>query len=127
MPLQVRLNSFKLFLVLALPFALALKSQTTVDGTIHDITGAVLRGASEELSTGNALQVPKRIIAADGYFRFNAVEPDAYRLEASAPNYYPSAYEFVLRQRQPLSIYLEMERKGSVSAQVGVHEHYQTV
>jgi len=102
-------------------------AQTVVEGTVHDKTGAAVAGAMVELKRDNGSQVAAQMSAADGQFRFNAIEAGAYRVHATAPNFYSSAYEFVLRQRQPLTLDIELERKESVAERVEVKEHYLTV
>jgi TonB-dependent receptor-like protein/carboxypeptidase family protein len=102
-------------------------AQTVVEGTVHDKAGAVVAGATVELKRDNGSPVAAQMSAADGHFRFNTIEAGAYRLQASAPNFYSSTYAFVLRQRQPLALDLELEGKKSVSERVEVKEHYLTV
>ncbi|MBZ5656690.1 MAG: TonB-dependent receptor [Acidobacteriia bacterium] len=108
----------------SLPFGWA---QTVVEGTVHEKGGAAVAGATVELKRDNGSQVAAQVTAADGHFRFNTVEADAYRVQATAPGFYSSAYEFVLRQRQPVAIDLELERTKSVAERVEVKEHYLTV
>jgi outer membrane receptor protein involved in Fe transport len=117
-------GSLFLVLVVLLPTSWA---QTVVEGSVHDKTGAVISGATVELKRENGSQVAAELTAADGHFRFNAMAAGAYRVEATAPNFYPSAFEFVLRQRQPVAIDLELQRKQSVAERVEVREHYLTV
>lgn len=109
---------------LSLPFG---RAQTVVEGTVHDKSGAAIAGATVELKRDGGSQVAGQISASDGHFRFNAIEAGAYRLQAIAPNFYPSGYEFVLRQRQPVAVDLELERKQSLTERVEVKDRYLTV
>ncbi len=119
---------FSVFLVSLVFFCSFLtRAQTILEGTVHDKAGAAIAGATVELRRDNGSQVAAEMSAADGHFRFSAVEAGEYRVEASAPHFYSSAYEFVLRPRQPLAIDLQLERKESVSQRVEVKEHYLTV
>ncbi len=102
-------------------------AQTVVEGTVHDKTGAAVAGATVELKRDNGSQVAAQMSAADGQFRFNAIEAGAYRVQAAAPNFYSSVYEFVLRQRQPVAVDIELVRKESASERVEVNEHHLTV
>ncbi len=111
-------------MALSLPF---LWGQTVVEGTVHDRAGNAIAGATVELKRENGSQVTAQISSADGRFRFNAVEAGEYRVQASAPNFFSSVYEFVLRSRQPLAIDLELQPRESVSQRVEVRERYLTV
>jgi hypothetical protein len=102
-------------------------AQTVVEGTVRDRAGAVVPGATVNLKRENGSQVVAQITAADGHFRFNAIDAGSYRLQATAPTFYSSISEFVLRQRQPVEVDLELQRKESISEQVEVREHYLTV
>jgi len=110
--------------LLLLPFAWA---QTVVEGTVHDKVGALIAGATVELKRSNGSQVVAQTTAADGHFRFNAVEAGGYRVQATAPSFFPSAYELVLRPRQPIAVDIELEHREAVAEQVEVKEHYLTV
>lgn len=102
-------------------------AQSVVEGTVRDKSGAAVAGATVDLKRANGTEASSQVTTADGHFRFAAVDAGAYRLQATAPSYFISAYEFVLRQRQPVAIDLEMERKETVSQQVEVRERYLTV
>jgi TonB-dependent receptor-like protein/carboxypeptidase family protein len=102
-------------------------AQTVVEGTVHDKTGFAVAGATVELERENGSQVAAQMTAADGHFRFNAIEAGAYKVQATAPNFYSSTYEFVLRQRQPVALDLELERKESIAERIEVKERYLTV
>src|SRR5215467_8217843 len=84
-------------LLLLLLLTPILPGQTVVEGTVHVSGGAVLPGVTIELNRENGSQVAVQISAADGHFRFNAIEAGAYRVQATAPKFYSAASEFVLR------------------------------
>ena len=102
-------------------------TQTVVEGTIHDKSGTAVAGATVDLKRSNGSPLASQVTTTDGHFRFNAVDAGAYRLQATAPNFYISAYEFVLRQRQPVAVDLQLERKETVSQQVEVREQVTTI
>lgn len=107
--------------------SLAAWGQTVVEGTVHNQSGAAVSAATVELLRSNGSQVAAQTTSTDGHFRFNALDSGAYKLQATAPNFYSSTYEFVLRPRQPLTVDLELQPKQSVSEQVEVREKYLTV
>ena len=115
------------WLLTALILSLTAWGQTVVEGMVRDKSGAAVTGATVELQRTNGSQVAAQTTSADGHFRFNAIESGAYRLQATAPTFYSSTYEFVLRPRQPLTVDLELQPKQSVSQQVEVREKYLTV
>ena len=121
------MKAFRLLAALILVLPGATWAQTVVEGTVHDKTGAAVAGATVDLERENGSQVAAQMTSADGHFRFNAIEAGAYKVQATAPNFYSSTYEFVLRQRQPVAVDLELERKQSIAERVEVRERYLTV
>ena len=102
-------------------------AQTLIEGVIHDKNGAPVAGATVELKRDNASLAAAQLSTAEGHFRFNAIDAGSYRLQVTASNFYPAAYQFVLRQRQPLAVDLEMEPRQSAAQRIEVNEHYLTV
>ena len=64
---------------------------------------------------------------ASGHFLFSAVDSGAYTLKAEASGFYPAAYDFVLRARQPISLTLDLQPRQTVEQTVEVRSSYLTV
>src|SRR5712672_2142412 len=83
-------SSFCLVIALAgalVPTAVAQETTGGIKAIVKDKTGAVVPGASVELS-GTALIAPRTLKADDaGYVFFEQVPPGEYTLSASAPNF----------------------------------------
>src|SRR6266404_5173506 len=102
-------------------------AQTTVEGTVHDVSGRLVSNASISLQHPDGAKLQETTTDAKGRFRFRAVEAGAYALQAQAPDYFPLRYEFVLRPRQPVSLSLDLQAKQTVQESVEVHAGYLTI
>ena len=106
------------------PFGAA---QTIVRGAVHNHSGAPVPNATVEILRADGPAVSSQAAASDGRFVFNALPAGEYHLRASAPNFYPATYEFLLRQREATEMEVLLEKQERVSEQVKVQEKYLTV
>ena len=106
------------------PFGAA---QTMVRGVVHDHSGAPVPNATVEVLRVEGPTVSSQAATSDGRFVFSSLPAEEYRLRASAPNYYPASYNFLLRQREASEIDVLLEKQERVSVQVKVQEKYLTV
>jgi hypothetical protein len=104
-----------------------LRAQTVVRGTVQDRTEVTVAGATVELLRDNGSLVASQTTTSDGHFLFNAVAAGEYHLRAATPNSYPSSYEFVLREREPVDLDIVLQKKQNISEQVNVLEERMTV
>src|ERR1700739_3008109 len=75
------------FVCALVPMASAQETTGGIKAIVKDKTGAVVPGASVELS-GTALIAPRTLTANDaGYVFFEQVPPGEYTLSATAPNF----------------------------------------
>jgi len=92
-----------LLLGIALPMAALRAAQATpraLEGAVFDTTGGLMREVALTLTDSQASQSPKREARTDkdGRFRFDAVPPGRYVLEASVAGFRPLREEIDLRQ-----------------------------
>ena len=106
------------------PFGAA---QTIVRGSIHDRGGAPVPNATVEILRADGPAVSRQAAASDGRFVFNALPAGEYHLRASASDFYPATYEFLLRQREVTEMEVLLDKQQRVSEQVKVQEKYLTV
>jgi len=104
-----------------------LRAQTVVQGTVHDRSGAAVASATLELSRENGSHVATSVTVSTGQFRFTAIPSGDYRLQGSAPEFYPSSYEFLVRQREPVEVDVVLQKKEAVAEQIEVREQHLTV
>lgn len=104
-----------------------LSAQTIVRGTIHDRSGAPISNATVEVLRTEGMAVSSQTAASGGRFVFNALPPGEYQVRAYAPNFYPSTYDFVLRQREAKDVEIILEKQQQTSERVTVQEKYQTI
>ncbi|HEU0370225.1 MAG TPA: carboxypeptidase-like regulatory domain-containing protein, partial [Candidatus Acidoferrum sp.] len=102
-------------------------AQTSLEGTIHDVSGLPMANASISLQRQDGAKLNDATTDADGKFRFRALPAGAYALQVQAPGYFPLHYEFVLRPRQPLSLNLDLQKAPTVQQSVEVHAGYLTI
>ena len=79
------------FLLLAslvlVSFAFAQETTGGLQGVVKDPTGAVVSGATVEVSSPALIGVKKLTTDAAGYYRFSNLPPGTYTLTVSAPNF----------------------------------------
>jgi hypothetical protein len=102
-------------------------AQGMVDGTIRDGHGAAIPSSDVFLQREEGQTILETKTDAEGKFRFTALDAGEYLLKVAADGYYPSAFEFVLRARQPLSLNLDLERKETRRERIEVQAKYLTV
>src|SRR6266851_5719725 len=102
-------------------------AQTAIEGTVRNSTGQPLPNASVSLQHQDSGTTLTTVSDSDGKFRFSAVEAGAYTLQAEAANYFKTAYEFVLRPRQPISLNIELQAKETLRQKVEVQANYLTI
>src|SRR6266403_52136 len=102
-------------------------AQTVIEGTVRAGAGNPVSGASVRLlpQDGGSLQTTST--ASDGSCHVAGVEAGPYTLKVDATKFYPAEHSFVLRPRQPFSLYLELLPKQTVQEQVEVRSTSQTI
>jgi hypothetical protein len=121
----VPVRTYLFFLVLGAIVPAA--AQTAVEGFVRDSYGHAVSGASITLQHPEGSSLRNTITDANGKFQFSAVEAGAYRLNANAPDLYPTSYEFVLRSRQPFAFTLEPQKRETIRENIEVTAGYQTI
>jgi hypothetical protein len=121
----VPVRTYLFFLVLGAIVPAA--AQTAVEGFVRDSYGHAVSGASITLQHPEGSSLRNTITDANGKFHFSAVEAGAYRLNANAPDLYPTSYEFVLRSRQPFALTLELQKRETIRENIEVTAGYQTI
>lgn len=114
-------------LLLLLLSAGATFAQGLVEGTVRDGHGAAVPNSAVTLQREDGKTILAAKTDAEGTFRFTALDAGEYTLKIDADGYYASAFQFVLRARQPLSLNLDVERKETVRERVEVQSKYLTV
>src|SRR5467141_1712873 len=102
-------------------------AQTAIEGTVRNSAGQPLPNASVSLQHQDSGTALTTLSDSDGKFRFSAVEAGAYTLQAEAANYFKTAYEFVPRPRQPISLNIELQAKETIRQKVEVQANYVTI
>jgi TonB dependent receptor/Carboxypeptidase regulatory-like domain len=114
-------------IIVVLVLAPLLSAQTVLRGTVHGPDGVPISNATLELRRSEGAPQSSQSAISDGHFLFNGLPPGEYRLRASAPNFYSSSYNFVLRSREAIELEVTLAKEERVSEQVNVEERYLTV
>src|SRR2546425_6911089 len=113
----------KFYLCVFLTFGSTIAAaQTAIEGSLHDNTGKPVPGAILTLKPSEGTSAHETSNSA-GEFHFGAVGAGTYTLQAEAPGFYPTTYNFILRPRQPMSLTIELQPKQSAQQTVKVHAH----
>lgn len=115
------MNRSKQLAVVLFLLSSVLRAQTIVQGTVRDRRGAALNEVRVELLRENGSLAGTRTTSYDGHFLFDTIVSGEYRLRATAPGYFPSLYEFVLRQREPVQLEVLLQQ-ARTSERVEVRE-----
>jgi len=101
-------------------------AQTTVEVRLHDSDGKPVVAARVTLkpAEGNTAQATTN---SAGRSHFSPVNAGAYALQAEAPGFYLSTYQFVLRPREPTSMTIELVRKKRAQETIAVSAISRTV
>ena len=105
----------------------AASAQSPIEGTVRDSSGRAVPGASVVLQHEDGRTVATALADSDGKFRLPPVGAGAYTLKVQAAGYYVSAYDFVLRPRQVLSLNVDLQKLAAVQEKVEVHANYLSV
>src|SRR5437667_2382527 len=105
----------------------AASAQSPNEGTVRDSSGRPVPGASVVLQHEDGRTVATALGDSDGKFRLPPVGAGAYTLKVQAAGYYVSAYDFVLRPRQVLSLNVDLQKLAAVQQKVEVHANYLSV
>src|SRR3989441_616934 len=105
----------------------AASAQSPIEGTVRDSSGRPVPGASVVLQHEDGRTVATALADSDGKFRLPPVGAGAYTLKVQAAGYYVSAYDFVLRPRQVLSLNVDLQKLEAVQEKVEVHANYLSV
>src|SRR2546425_3098065 len=105
----------------------AASAQSPIEGTVRDSSGRPVPGASVVLQHEDGRTVATALADSDGKFRLPPVGAGAYTLKVQAAGYYVSAYDFVLRPRQVLSLNVDLKKLEAVQEKVEVHANYLSV
>ncbi len=111
----------------AVLFASSAFAQTTIEGVVHDASGANLPSVAVTLQRAEGSVAGQTTTDAAGKFTFPGIEAGDYSLKTDAAGFFPSVYQFTLRARQPLSLTFELRNKESVKQEVNVETSYLTV
>src|SRR5437899_10671297 len=101
----------------------AASAQSPIEGTVRDSSGRAVPGATISLQHEDGRTVATALADSDGKFRLPPVGAGAYTLKVQAAGYYVSAYDFVLRPRQVLSLNVDLQKLAAVQEKVEVHAH----
>ena len=115
------------FLALLIAASACAWGQATVEGTLHGGSQAAVSGVQVTLQRPDGAVSHSTTSYGDGHFHFAGVEAGDYTLKTEAPNFYPTAYNFSLRPRQPLSLSIELTGRQAVQQTVEVKSEYLTV
>src|SRR5437899_11014444 len=105
----------------------AASAQSPIEGTVRDSSGRAVPGASVVLQHEDGRTVATALADSDGKCRLPPVGAGAYTLKVQAAGYYVSAYDFVLRPRQVLSLNVDLQKLAAVQEKVEVHANYLSV
>src|SRR6266704_848777 len=89
-------------------------AQVALQGTVRDQGGNPVAGARVTLEHEGRGHAQQTSSGAQGEFRFNSVEPGAYKLRIAAPGFYNSEYILTVPARQPVSMAIELVPVASV-------------
>jgi hypothetical protein len=102
-------------------------AQTAVDGTIRDNSGKGIADVKVVLQRAEGSVAQQTSTDASGKFRLPAVDAGDYVLKTESASFYPAAYNFTLRARQPLTLTVDLVAKQAVQQTVEVKSSYLTV
>lgn len=105
----------------------SLLAQSILDGAVRDSSGQAIQGATVSLQRENGQTVASTITDPQGKFRFASIEPGDVTLRAEARGYFPSAYDLLLRPRQPLHVSVELQKSEPVRESVEVRSNVLTI
>jgi len=89
-------------------------AQASLQGTVRDQGSNPVAGAKMTLEHERGVQAQQTSSGAHGEFRFNSVEPGAYKLRIAAPGFYNPEYILTIPARQPVSMAIELVPVASV-------------
>jgi hypothetical protein len=123
--MHFRNTALFLLLMLVPLFALA---QSSVEGQVRNSAGSPVSGAQVSIShTGVSAPARKALTDAEGRFHFAAVDAGQYTITTEAPGFFTSAYQLVLRPREPVSLAIQLSANTRVEETVEVRAEYQTI
>ncbi len=111
-----------LFLFTGLAFG-----QILIEGTVRDNSGNALRGVKVSLQREDGATTQTAETDSEGRFQFSAIEAGAYAIKTTAPSFYSSTYDLILRPRQPVSLVIELEPAQTRRETLEVKARYQTI
>jgi hypothetical protein len=114
---------FLVVLVMGMPVA----AQTAVEGTIRDNGGRAIADVKVLLQRAEGSIAQQTTTDASGKFRLPAVDAGDYVLKTESAGFYPAAYNFTLRARQPITLTVDLVAKQAVQQTVEVQSSYLTV
>ncbi|MCU1307919.1 MAG: hypothetical protein JWN45_2614 [Acidobacteriaceae bacterium] len=97
-------------------------AQAAIEGTVRERLGKLVPGAAITLKRSEG-RTASAVSDYRGTFHFATVNPGDYTLQIEANNFYPTTYNFVVTQRQPISITIELQPKQSARQMVEVNAH----
>ena len=109
-----------LMLVLGMPtFVCAQSSNAIIQGTITDSTGAVVSGASIDVTSKATGQTVSTVSGGAGDYAVNALKPGQYQVQVKAPNFASISQDVTLQIGQILPLNFSL-KAGAVTENVVV-------
>lgn len=116
-----------LALITVLLASLSVLAATTVDGTVSNPSGQPVAGAQVVLRYAEGGTAATVVSAADGSFRFPAVEAGSYVVSVEHTGFYRFDYRMVVRAREPMSLSLQLTPAATVKQAIEVRSEIQTI
>jgi hypothetical protein len=102
-------------------------AQAIVEGTVHDSSGAPVRGAKILLEHTTGALAQTATADNEGQFHFAGVDAGAYEIRTETQGFYPAVYELVVRPRQAVSVGIELQPASTLQQTIEVKAFYQTL
>jgi hypothetical protein len=98
-----------LFTIFALQFCIAQTAQTSLRGTVHDPSGAIIPGAQIEILKPDTGFAATKLSDAHGDYIFEQIPPGVYTVTASSGGFAPQHHKLELLVNQPVTLDIKME------------------
>jgi hypothetical protein len=99
----------------------AQNSNSTIDGTVRDTSGAVVSGATVAITNVGTSQQLSTTSGQDGFYTFTNLSPSDYKVSVSAPGFAQWVGVLILRVSQTALVDLKLNA-ASVATQVTVKD-----
>ena len=113
---NLRMFAIASFFTAMLPLAHAQSVAGQIYGTVTDNTGAIISGATVQLTNQNSQQTQSYTTAANGSFQFIGIFPSTYNLKISHAGFKTSEQRNIIVNAQERVDLNEIKKDGKISA-----------